>query len=152
MKLSLSMKTLFRSPVRTALTFVLLGIVSFALFMRVNEYAITRREFNNAISQYRGVGAAEATPANAMVLVNNPDYIKTDPRLSQLEPDDNREWFESLRYRPITGEQIAAIAAIPYISLVDTRYMTAGFSDNYYRLDEGPSFIITRLYASSRRR
>ena len=53
MKISLSFEMLFRSPVRTILTFILLGIVSFALFMQISEYAVTSREFNNAAAQYR---------------------------------------------------------------------------------------------------
>jgi len=39
MRPSLSIKTLFRSPARTILTFVLLGVASFALFTQVSGYA-----------------------------------------------------------------------------------------------------------------
>ena len=56
---SLSLMTLFRSPARTILTFVLLGVASFALFMQVGEYVVTRREINNAAALYRGVGIVE---------------------------------------------------------------------------------------------
>jgi len=59
MKASLPFKTLFRSPVKTALTFVLLAAVSFAFFTCMAEYAVTSREFKNAALQYRGVDAAE---------------------------------------------------------------------------------------------
>ena len=62
MRLSLSLKTLHRSPVRTLLTFVLLGVVTFAFFSQVAEYAIITREFNNAAEQYIGVAAVEIEP------------------------------------------------------------------------------------------
>ena len=45
-----SIKTVLRSPVRTILTFVLLGGVTFAFFSQTVEYAVTAREFNNAAS------------------------------------------------------------------------------------------------------
>ena len=154
MRPSLSLATLFRSPARTILTFVLLGAVSFALFMQVGEYAITRRELNNAALLYRGVGVAETTtPAEADML--SPFYIESDPRISENYTDEEKElsyvgWnrnrqqrysLDELRYQPLTGKQIAAISRLPHIALSDTRYMTAGVSDEYLRLDEGPAYF-----------
>ena len=59
MRPALAMISLFRSPARTALTFILLCLVSFAFFTQISSYAVTRREFNHAAQLYRGVGAAE---------------------------------------------------------------------------------------------
>ena len=96
MKPYLSLLTLFRSTARTILTFVLLGVASFALFTQVSGYAITRRELNNAAALYRGVGAAEITPpykplsrkASAL-----PYYLEADLRLSENYTDEDRDIF-----------------------------------------------------------
>ena len=61
-KLSLTIKTLYRSPVRTALTFALLGAVTFVFFSQVAEYAIMAREFDNAAQRYPKTGSAEIKP------------------------------------------------------------------------------------------
>ena len=170
MKPSLALKTVLRSPVRTVLTLVLLGLTSFALFTRVAEYAITRREIYNAASHYRGVGAAEISPPHEFILPYGPLYIEADPRLQQGLTDEELavrlsdlnsfiinynglldqaaqkpplDSFGDVRYRPLTREQITAISELPYVSLTDTRYMTAGVSDDYFRLGEGSLYSYT---------
>ena len=163
MMMSLAMKSLLRSPARTLLTFVLLGAVSFAFFSQVVEYTVTSREFRKAAGQYAGIGTAEAAHFNSnaffgvLSISRNtgcatywPQYIYADPRVAGLIPEE-REWYneyasdvervgrlapEEIRYQPLTQGQIDKIAALPYISSVDARYMTAGVSDIYYRLDE----------------
>jgi hypothetical protein len=132
----LSIKTLYRSPVRTLLTFVLLGVVTFAFFSQTAEYAITAREFNNAAKQYCGVGAAEAAPAMEsdprFPDSGFPNYIEADPRMPQYR--------DAFRYQPLWLEQVSTISELPYITSADTRYMTAGVSDTYERLDDGEYF------------
>ena len=49
MKPKLSLKVLYRSPVKTILTFILLAAVTFALFSQVMEYAVTSREMKKAV-------------------------------------------------------------------------------------------------------
>ena len=149
-QLSLSIKTLFRSPVRTILTFILLGVVTFAFFSQTAEYAITAREFDNAVMQYRAVGAAEAAPPieatpSIIPYTMTPAYIETDKRLPQKHLELSRGLFNIYsvdyeRYKPLTRDQIDAISELPYISVSDKRYMTSGVSDKYYRLDDEPPF------------
>ena len=152
MKLTLSIKTLFRSPTRTILTFVLLFVVSFAFFMRMGEYAITRREINAAAKQYRGLGTAEAAPVGDMIdyemktsKAGSPYFIATDPKIAEAYPSEysEEEWAEQItqiRYAPIIREQIESILGLPQISHADLRYMTSGISYDYHRRDEGMSF------------
>ena len=54
MKAKISIKTLYRSPVRMVLTFVLLVAVTFTLFSQVLEHAVTVREIDKAAEQYDG--------------------------------------------------------------------------------------------------
>lgn len=138
MRPSLSVRTLYRSPVRTLLTFILLAVVTFAFFSQVAEYAVTTREFNNAVKQYYGLGAVEIKPPDVPV-VENGYYLQFDPRIEKY-PYNTERWFNKsytpVRYPPLTQEQVGAISSFPYISFTDMRYMTAGVSDTYYRLDE----------------
>ena len=82
MKLSLSIKVLFRSPARTILTFVLLGVVMFALFSQSAEYAVTAREFDKAAKEYCGIGAIEAAPPPAGAFASQ-RVIRDDMALHQ---------------------------------------------------------------------
>ena len=47
MKKLLSIKTLFRSKIKTLVTFLLVTAVTFALFSQVAEYINTKLEFEN---------------------------------------------------------------------------------------------------------
>jgi ABC-type lipoprotein release transport system permease subunit len=131
MKPSLSIKTLYRSPVRTILTFVLIAVVTFALFSQTAEYAITVREMASAARQYTGVGAAEIMPL--------PDNMQGVAMPSILRLKDGR-YIINTRYEPLAREQMSAIAGLPYVTSTDERYMTAGVSDTYYRPDDGGYF------------
>lgn len=139
MKPSLSIKTLFSTPFKTLLTFFLLAAVTFALFSRVAEYSITSREIKNAAKEYRGVGSAEISAA----LESYPDnavYIFTDQRVLQNRSKGWLEFARHLQYQALSQEQINALSKLPYVTASSTRYMTAGVSDKYYRLDEGAGY------------
>ena len=135
MKPELSFKTLFRSPVRTILTFILLAAVTFALFSRLAEYAVTTREMEAAARRAKGAAAVEPEAA-AYSYPSDPVYIHADPRLEGSYPlGDAAPYIR--RYAPVSRAQIDAVARLPYISSVSERYMTAGVSDTYFRLDDG---------------
>ena len=134
MRSLVSIKTLFRSPARTILTFVLLGIVTFAFFSQTAQYFIVSREFNNASRQYRGVGSAQAAPPEE----SNPWWpVPVD--LNGVDISSLIEPYKDL-YQLLTWEQIETISGLPYITTTDTRYMTAGVSDTYIRIDDGRYF------------
>ena len=111
------LKTLLRSPVRTALTFILLGVVTLALLTQITEYAVASRERREAAKLYYGFGSVED---NFTISVNQ--------QLSELTGEDVYE------YQHLTREQVDAIAAMPYVTLADARYMTAGVSGDYERI------------------
>ena len=141
MRMRFAIKTLFRSTVRTAVTFALLGSVMFALFMQVGEYAVTKREFERAASQYRGIGAVEAELPEFPQQTEGPNYIETDPRLIQGGSSMSTLFVNRCRrYIPLTDAQIVAASNLPYTSLIDKRYITAGVSERHRRLDDGTGF------------
>ena len=115
-------KNLYRSPVRTLLTFILLAVVSFEFFTQTAEYTVTAREITKAAGQYRGVGAVEIDAPNPAT------------PLESYDPEDDGAYL--YQYKPLTQEQIAAVSALPYISSSDTRCMTAGISDDFRRMPE----------------
>ena len=165
MRQSYILSTLVRSPLRTLLTFIILAAVTFALFAQTVQHTIISREFTNAAKQYVGVGTVEVerlrnTAFFGLDSINRsnratlwPQYIYADSRMADLIPEDV-EWYRDymginrvgtlipneFRYKPLTQEQVAAISLLPYISFSETRYMTAGVSDSYYRLDEDYEF------------
>ncbi len=147
MKAKQSLKTLYRSPVRMILTFILLVAVTFTLFSQVLEQAITVREIDKAAEQYDGVGAVEVSPFEKSMRYywkgdpGRPMYIYTDPRVPVSSYDkDFQELLRSSSYEHLNQEQIDAISALPYITSVDTRYMTAGVSNKYTRAAEGRNY------------
>jgi ABC-type antimicrobial peptide transport system permease subunit len=110
--------------------------VTFALFSQTAEYAISARETAKAAAQYSGTGTAEVLPVPDQY-VGSANYIDTDPRVVAAYPETEQHGF---RYLPLTQAQLDEISALPYISSTDTRYMTAGFSADYTRPDDGGYF------------
>ncbi|MBQ8830222.1 MAG: ABC transporter permease [Oscillospiraceae bacterium] len=140
MRPKLALKTLLRSPVRTILTFILLFAVTFAMFSQVMEYAIANREMKKAVEQYDGalsIQSARAPNSDA----SNPQYMYADSRVSVDElPQFFAEGFRHLKSIPLSDYVMEQVSALPYISYIDKRYMTAGYSDTYTRLDDGRDY------------
>ena len=141
MKPILSLKSLYRSPVRTLLTFILLAIVTFAFFSQTAEIAITSREFDTSARRYYGVGTvADASEES------NPAYstpIFEDPRTDEMPQTGLKAYAayrEVSRYSPITDAHVKSLFSLPHITYGDARYMTAGVSDAYFRPDDGKGF------------
>ena len=71
MRPALSLKTLFRAPFKTVITFLLIAAASFAVFYRVADYTVTRREMTRAIGYYRGVVALDNGVKNTALLLGS---------------------------------------------------------------------------------
>lgn len=118
MKPSLSIKVLLRTPFKTLLTFLILVAASFALFSRVSEYSVIKREMKRATGYYRGVCALDTGVPNT---ADRSPY-------SQIHETD-------VRPPALTITQIEDFASLPQVTSTDIRYMTAGISDIYRRID-----------------
>ncbi len=68
MKKLLSIKTLFRSKLKTLVTFLLVITVTFALFSQVAEYINTKIEFESNTDMYNGYGTVEVSPHHTGIL------------------------------------------------------------------------------------
>ena len=134
MKPRLSLKILYRSPVRTALTFVLLVAVTFALFSQVLEYSVAKREMDKAVGEYKGMGSVvNGEFAGEMNVVFA--YMFADDRVeNRVLPEQFETLWRELGYENLTQEQIDTITNMPYVSHTDIRYITSGVT-KYRRLD-----------------
>jgi len=142
MRPKLTLKMLLRSPARTALTFILLASVTFALFSQVMEYTIAANEIKRAVERYDGVSTVEASPLSADAMeTGKPFYLYTDGKVSaEALPEYFAEKYTNMGYEKLDNAQIEAISALPYVTYTDTRYMTGGYSDTYHRVDDGIVF------------
>jgi len=119
----LSLKTLFRTPLKTFLTFLLIAAASFAIFSRVADLAIISREMARVSSFYRGVCALDTGVPDTSNAV----------RVSMLSTS------KDVTPPGLTKEEINAFASLKQVTSVDTRYMTAGIINGFSRY-EGASY------------
>lgn len=132
MRKTLALKTLLRSPLKSILTLFLIAAASFALFSRVIGYTVTTRETTRAESFYSGVAALD----NSMPEINSTMEI-SDGILVGSGSDEDKPWP--------ADEQIEEFSSLPGVTLVDTRYMTAGLVADYKRLTDDTEGIFRRF-------
>ncbi len=127
-------KTLLRSPVKTALTALLLAAAAFLLLDNLSSYAMQTEAIKQAEEAVEGVLTVEKD------VVTRPQdgvqswFLLTDP----TNPAGNYTKSitnERLHHAAPTAADLDALEALPYIDAVDQRYMTAGLSAEYLRSD-----------------
>ena len=69
MKIGTHLKSLYRSPLKTALTLLLLAAAAFLFLYNLSEYSVADREYREARDEYEGVLTVEeaAVPENSTV-------------------------------------------------------------------------------------
>ena len=127
-------KTLLRSPVKTALTVLLLAVASFLLLDNLSSYAMQTEAVREAEEKVEGVLTVERSPVsnpqdgtNSLFLLSGP----TNPGTNLREDHNN----ESIHHEALSVKNLDDLEALPYIDAVDRRYMTAGISEDYQRID-----------------
>ncbi|MBR3059078.1 MAG: hypothetical protein IKG89_00515 [Oscillospiraceae bacterium] len=152
MKSSLWIKTLFRSPVRTIVTWVLLLAAAFQFTLSLTDYVSTRRGLHEAKASMKGVLSIEHSPAlDPNAPGNNAGtnlFLMYDP----TGPGTGIEQYDNARYHatPITDAELAAVeqSILPSLAGIEVRTMTAGISD--YIRKEGISSSGSSLYYKDR--
>jgi len=139
MRPGLSLKTLFRAPFKTLVTFLLIAAASFAVFYRVADYTVTQREMSRAISCYRGVAALDNGVPNTALILGS--FLPNSARYHYYQ---NEIWPPA----GLTGEQMNAFSALPGVSSAQTRYMTAGIIDGLRRIEIFEQYIVKYNYTS----
>ncbi|MBR3059294.1 MAG: FtsX-like permease family protein [Oscillospiraceae bacterium] len=133
MKLSTHLKSLYRSPLRSLLSLLLLAAAAFLFLYNLSEYSVAEREYAEAKEQYEGVLTVEEQP-----VPDNTDNLREYFLLSdETNPGNTYGMLEYLDYhqKSLNDDLIKALAALPHISRVEERYLTAGVSSSYVRLD-----------------
>ncbi|MBR6521694.1 MAG: ABC transporter permease [Oscillospiraceae bacterium] len=134
---TLWLKTLLRSPAKSALTLLLIAAATFMLLYTVLDYAITKRTYDDTYSQYHGYVMLEHTESE---LSEDIIYFQALPHFLYSDPDSvytynpDRHAYDNYHLQDISSETINEILALPYLDEVNTRYMTAGISE-YERVE-----------------
>ncbi len=126
-------KTLLRSPVKTALTVLLLAAAAFLLLDNLSSYMMQTEALKQAEEAVEGVLTVERSPVLRPENGRNSWFLLTE--LGESYRD--RDTYESIHHEALTASDLEALEALPYIDAVDRRYMTAGVSADYTRND-GP--------------
>ena len=137
MQMKNGMKSLYRSPVKTAVTLLLLAAAAFLFLYNMGEYAVSDREYKEARDKYEGVLTVEekAVPDNATGF----DYFLMTDETFQGNRYDLK--YEDNHQSSLSEGLIEQLANLLHVSRVDKRYLTAGVSSAYIRLDTNHSFF-----------
>ena len=144
-KPSKSLKTLYRSPLKTAVTLLLLAAAAFLFLYNLGEYAVSDREYREARDKYHGVLTVEeqAVPVNTSIydffLVTD-ETARTEVYGEKLWPEDPALTYENNHQLSLGADILERLSALPHVSRVEKRYLTAGVSPEYVRLDTDERF------------
>ena len=133
------LKSLYRSPLKTILTLLLLAAAAFLFLYNLSEYAVSDREYRGARDKYEGVLTVEeqAVPDPHTVL----DFFVLTDDTGRLDNygveyyDDYYLTYETCHQQSLRESLVEKLSGLPHISRVEKRYLTAGISPDYVRLD-----------------
>ncbi len=131
MKKNIGIRMLLRSPVKTAVTLVLIAAASFLFLYNLLDYAITQREYDRNYKQYHGYFTL-MHPQDQLVGENNDWPLQS--RFFVSDPTSNPAYTEQYPYeqyhlRSFSREEVESIASLPYVTRVENRYITGGLAD-----------------------
>ena len=132
------LKSLVRSPLKTILTFILLGVTAFFFVYNLSTYVSQQKTAKEVEEGTFGVLTAENVPPKYM---ENPLYgyfPLTDPTIPGTTVGTRT--YDDCHQQPFTEEEASALASLPYVTTADRRYMTAGVSEDYLRLYNYPAY------------
>ncbi len=147
MKLGKHVLSLVRSPLKTALTLLLLAAAAFLFLYNLSEYSVADREYREARDKYEGVLTVEEQPMTDNSSVFDL-FLLTDEtgRTRQYgEPfNDSLDLnliYEEQHQQSLGEDLIETLSVLPHVSRVERRYLTAGVSPDYVRLDKDQIFF-----------
>ncbi len=140
MKLSTHMKTLYRSPLRSLLTLLLLAAAAFLFLYNLSEYSVADREYREARDQYEGVLTVEEAAVPEMgggfdLFLFSDETGRNSSYGLRLNENYPELVYENFHQQSMGEELIGTLAALPHVSRVERRYLTAGVLQDYTRLD-----------------
>ncbi len=130
-------KTLLRSPIKTAITVLLLAAAAFLLLDNLSSYAMQTQAVKQAEEGLEGILTVERSQVNRPDDGTRSRFLLTDPTNPARNVYPNVS-YENVHHEAISQADLEALEALPYIDAVDRRYMTAGLSEDYWRISEPP--------------
>ncbi len=127
-------KMLLRSPVKTTLTVLLLAVACFLLLDNLSSYAMQTEAMRRAEDAVEGVLTVEHSMVRNPWDATRSTFLLSDPT-NPGETYRDECSYESTHHEALSVSDLEALEAMPYIDAVDRRYMTAGLSEDYYRID-----------------
>ena len=140
LKQTKALRTLVRSPLKTAVTLLLLAAAAFLFLYNLGEYTVSDREYREARDQYQGVLTVEeqSVPGNTssydFFLVTD-ETARTEVYGEKLWESDPALTYENNHQLSLGAELVEKLSSLPHVSRVEKRYLTAGVSPDYTRLD-----------------
>ena len=131
MKKSTSLRMLLRSPVKTAVTLLLIAAASFLFLYNLLDYAMTKREYDRNYGEYHGY-VTLMHPEDQLVGENY--YLWLEGRFFISDPASDPAYtgdypYEQYHLRSFTEEELEELSSLPYVSRAENHYMTAGIAD-----------------------
>ena len=143
MKLRTHLQSLIRSPLKTLLTLLLLAAAAFLFLYNLSEYSVSDREYREARDKYEGVLTVEEEPVAATRDRNHFLFTESGERQAYYEIENSIGadlTYERFHQKSLGEDLMEKLSALPYVSRVEKRYLTAGVSPDYYRLDTDKNY------------
>ena len=132
MKKSAGIRMLLRSPVKTAVTLVLIAAASFLFLYNLLDYAMTKREYTRTYDSYHGyfsvVEADRPGYRNLWGTACQPYFFVSDPSVN-LAYHEEKYPYSAYHLQDLTRETVEKISSLPYVTAASPRYFTAGQSE-----------------------
>ena len=131
MKKSTSLRMLLRSPVKTAVTLLLIAAASFLFLYNLLDYAMTKREYDRNYGEYHGY-VSLLHPEDRRVgemheYWQQNRFFISDPASNPAYTGDYP--YEQYHLGIFTGEEMNKLTTLPYVSRVEEHYMTQGVAN-----------------------
>ena len=132
-------KPLYRSTLKTAVTLLLLAAAAFLFLYNLGEYSVSDREYREARDKYEGVLTVEEQPVQDIKTPFDFFLLTDDTGRTDIYGKAFWDYFTPTygnTHQQCLGEKlIDKLSSLPHISRLEKRYLTAGVSLDYVRLD-----------------
>lgn len=138
MRKMLSWKMVLRARLKTALTLLLIAASTFLFLYNLLEYTMTNRQYETAKAQYWGNLTLDRPYMADGETYPEPidDYFWHVMLSDKDNPVPTEEFpYEKYHKERMSREDIEEMLELPYVDDVTFRYMTAGISDDFRRID-----------------
>lgn len=148
MRFANAMRMILRTPVKSLITFILIAAVTFGFSSQIYEYSVVSREMARLADHFRLTGTIESDsapkfPSGGPFPLISYIYDKTKyVSLYDTSTETGREELASSmrQYGELPQQVMAGVSKLPHVVATSTRYMGAGVSDAYYRMDGNQYF------------